>query len=434
MNNLLCVKIFFVFFVLFVGRAEPNLLRCDIPAPIAVLINADTGKVLFDKNGGRICYPASTTKVASVLYVLHKKGKEIDGVVTASQDAVGIVSAQARRHSGKYPSYRLEYGGTHAGIMPGEKLDIRTLLYGTMLVSGNDATNVLAETVSGSIPRFIDELNIFLRAIGCKHTYFTNPHGLTDHRHVTTALDMALIARLAYKNPIFKEVVSTISYQRPQTNKREPFVFYQSNALLKPGKKSYYPYATGIKTGYTNQAGWNLIASAKKGDRDLIAVVFNCDENAKRYRSAVQLFEAAFNEPKQTRKLLSAEYDAFHKELQGAKSNLRAVLQNDLTVCFYPSEEKEFYSDVEWNLVDLPVRQGQIVGSVRLFDMEGNVEASIPLVAAKDVEPTFAYKISGYIKQTQIALKQKRAYFGYGAALGLLGLSFWLVKRKRLKI
>ncbi len=412
------------------ARAEP--LRCEIMAPIAILINAENGKVLFEKNGSQVCHPASMTKLATAFYAMHKNGKDLDKVITASSDAVGTVSSYLRRNSGKHPSYRLEFGGKHVGIKAGEQLDLKTLLYAVMVASGNDASNVLAESISGSVSCFMEELNLFLRAIGCKHTYFTNPHGLPDRKHVTTAYDLALMARFARKNPIFKEIVMTTRYERPQTNKQGSSWLIQTNGLLKPGKY-YYPYATGIKTGYTEQAGFNLVASAQKGDRDLIAVICNCNEISKRYRTAVQLFEAAFNEPKQIRKLLSQEYDLFHKQLEGAKETLHAILETDLAVSFYPSEEREFHPEVQWYSLKLPIKEKDKVGCVQLFDQEGKWEKTVPLLAMKNVDPTFMYRVEKQMDVTAGFIKKKRAYFGYGMALGLIGISLWLVKRKRLK-
>lgn len=432
MKNLFYVKIFFVFVAFGVKEAKSEPLRCDVMAPIAILINAENGKVLFEKNANQVCHPASMTKLATAFYALHKKGGDLNRILTASSDAVGSVSIQMRRNSGKHPSYRLEFGGKHVGIKAGEQLDFKTLLYAVMVASGNDASNVLAESVSGSVPRFMEELNLFLRAIGCKHTYFTNPHGLPDYKHVTTAADLAHMARFAKKNPMFRDIVMTTRYERPQTNKQGSSWLIQTNGLLKPGKY-YYPYATGIKTGYTEQAGFNLVASAQKGDRDLIAVICNCDEVSKRYRTAVQLFEAAFNEPKQIRKLLSQEYDLFHKQLDGAEEVLHAILATDLSISFYPSEEKEFHPQVEWLSLDLPIHEGQEVGCVKLLDQEGRVEKTVSLIASKGVNPTFVYRVQ---KQTNLAtlyMKKKRAYFGYGMALSLLVVSLRLIQRKRLK-
>jgi D-alanyl-D-alanine carboxypeptidase (penicillin-binding protein 5/6) len=405
-------------------------LPCEVSAPIAVLINADTGKVLFEKNGNAICFPASTTKLATALFALHKNTKGLQEPVEASKEALATVSSYLRRESGKHPSYRLEFGGTHMGIKVGEVLDMLTLLYGTMLPSGNDAANVVAEATSGSIATFMQELNDFLRSIGCEKTYFTNPHGLPDERHVTTALDLAKIAFHAEKHPVLKSVVAAKERQRPVTNKQQASKLIQTNALLKPGK-FYYPYATGMKTGYTAQSGYNLIASAEKGDRKVIAVVCHCTELAQRYRSAVQLFEQAFNEVKQTRKLLLKEHDFFPIQLQGAKNRLDAILQEDIIVCSYPSEGKSFHYTVCWLQNDLPIAKGEEVGFIQIVDEENRLEKIVPLVAAKPVLATFSYQAKKKIDKIVFQVKPYRIWFGY--SLG--GLFLWgaFLHRKKIR-
>jgi D-alanyl-D-alanine carboxypeptidase (penicillin-binding protein 5/6) len=158
----------------FLQKGESACLQCELSAPSAVLMNAETGKVLFAKNADVPCYPASTTKMATALYALHQKKDCLQQKIVASKEALMTVSPSVRKRS--HPSYRLEFGGTHIGIKAGEELDYQTLLYGLMLSSGNDAANVIAEFISGSIPQFMQELNLFLQEIGCKNSRFQNPH------------------------------------------------------------------------------------------------------------------------------------------------------------------------------------------------------------------------------------------------------------------
>src|SRR3989304_627075 len=157
------------------GLIEGKQLNVEVSAKSAILINADTGAPLFEKNAHLPCYPASITKVATALYTLEKKSSYLDEVVTAPLDAIATVSPVARRQSGKPPAYRLEFGGTHIGIKAGEELSLRVLLYGLMLPSGNDAANVISHHVSGSIPTFMEEMNSFIRAKGCNETVFYTP-------------------------------------------------------------------------------------------------------------------------------------------------------------------------------------------------------------------------------------------------------------------
>jgi serine-type D-Ala-D-Ala carboxypeptidase (penicillin-binding protein 5/6) len=412
-------------------KADP--LPCDVSAFIAYLINAEDGKVLFSKNGELELHPASTTKIATALYTLQKKNVSLDQVVTVSQESVGAVPVSIRRAKG--PSHRLEFGGTHIGLQVGEKIDLHSLLYGLMLPSGNDAANVIAEAVSGSIPQFMLELNAFLQFIGCKNTHFTNPHGLSDKEHVTTAKDLATMARFALKNPNFRKIVTSKKFIRPMTNKQPETVLAQGNALVKPGSKHYYPHATGLKTGYTAWAGHTIVASAEKGDRSLIAVICHREGVAKRYRSAIQLFETAFNEPKQTRTLFSAEHDLFHKEIEGSKDVLKAALSKDLTVSFYPSEEKKYHSEIEWKNLSLPIEEGTLAGNVLIYDELNRLQEAVPIYAMKKIQPTFLYKAQKAYKKASRGVYDYRAYVAYLIGLTLLfGAFWWIFRRKKVDI
>jgi serine-type D-Ala-D-Ala carboxypeptidase (penicillin-binding protein 5/6) len=428
-NKFFCLILPVFFFAGYMAKISAQPLKCDVSAPIAILINADNGKVLFSKNAETPCHPASTTKIATALYVLLKDTCGFEQKIKASHDAVSIVSQSERRNSGLHPSYRLEYGGTHMGIRLGEELDVKSLLYGLMLSSGNDAANVLAEASCGSITGFMGELNGFLQDIGCTKTSYTNPHGMPDPLHYTTALDLSRIARAAMKHPTFKEIVSSTTYERPKTNKQQGYTLRQSNKLLKPGK-FFYPYATGLKTGYTIKSGFVLVSSASKDDRNLIAVVMKCDEIAKTYRSVTALFETAFNEPKESRKLFSKEYDLFSHKQEGAKQTVQACLKEDVIVSFYPSEEKDFHSEVTWKNLFLPTKEGEEVGSIRLLDQEGNLALLAPIFARADVEPTFSYIVSEKRKKLMAYIKKKKAYGGYLFAGFLLGVPLRRLAKK----
>ena len=125
------------------------------------------------------------------------------------------------------------------GLKAGESMPLKALFYGLMLSSGNDAANVIAEHVSGSVPNFMKELNSYLKSKGIRETSFYNPHGLPHEDHKTTAYDMAMIAKESMKHPFFREVVKTVNYERPQTNKQPPSMLVQSNKLLKSGACFY---------------------------------------------------------------------------------------------------------------------------------------------------------------------------------------------------
>jgi D-alanyl-D-alanine carboxypeptidase (penicillin-binding protein 5/6) len=427
---------FFLISLLLGGISAPRNLSCeqipcDISASVALLINAETGKVLFSRNAEEPLYPASTTKVATALYALHKKSSLLNEMVTVSHDCVSAVPINVRRSSGKHPSYRLEFGGTLMGLKLEEQVDFKTLLYGLLLPSGNDAANVIAETVSGSVSQFMIELNNFLKEIGCHNTYFKNPHGLPDVEHVTTAKDLARMGQMAMKNPFFKQIVSSSKYIKAETNKQPEVILSQHNAIVKPASKYYYPHATGIKTGYTIQAGHTLVASAEKGDRSLIAVVCHKESSEMRFRNTIQLFEAAFKEPKKTRTLFSGIHDSFSKKVEGAKEILKAALAEDVKVSFYPSEEPKYYSQIRWKSHDLPIEAGSFVGEVLVFDDRDVLQETSSLFAVKKLEPTFSYQVQKITKQGRDFLQKHRSYLGYFTALALLSGAILRVTRKR---
>jgi D-alanyl-D-alanine carboxypeptidase (penicillin-binding protein 5/6) len=389
-----CVAIYLFLSPLFLEASTP--LKVDVSAKAAILMNAETGAVLWEKNAHVPRHPASTTKVFTALYALEaveKKGISLEEMVTASQDAACYVQPAVRRTGNQHPPHRLEVGGTHMGLKIGETLPLRVLFYGLMLSSGNDAANVIAEYVSGSIPKFMEELNQYVKAKGCQNTILFTPHGLPHQEHKTTAYDMALIAKEGIKKPLFREIVKTRQYPRPATNKQPEAVLYQHNALVKPGK-FYYSKAIGIKTGYTLDAGYSLVGAAEDTGRKLIVVLFGCENLEDRYKDAIALFEAGFNEKKTARRLFSRGFDLFSHPVEGAKAPLQAYLAQDMELEYYPSEEPVFKTSVTWHVPALPIRTGQKVGEMCILNQEGQLLSSAPIFAAKDVEATFAHQMN----------------------------------------
>ena len=384
------VRFCFLVFPLFLSAASP--LKVEVTAKAAILVNAETGAVLWEKNANTPLFPASITKMITALYAVEKKGAFLDEGVTASPDAVLTVPSTVRRSaSGGHPPYRLEFGGTHMGIKVDEVLPLRALIYGLMLTSGNDAANVIAEYVSGNVLTFMEELNAFVRAKGCKNTALYTPHGLPWEEHKTTAFDMAILAREFLKNGFLREVVKSSQFIRPQTNKQTESILHQHNALVKPGKQFYYPKAIGIKTGYITAGGYTLVSAAEDGSRKLIAVVLGCEKIEHRYMDAIALFETGFNEKKVYRTLFSKGFDLFSHQVSGGEIPLQAYLSDDVILEYYPSEEPVFKTAVIWQPPALPIEPGQVVGQMQITS-QGKVLAGAPIYAVRKVEGTFSYR------------------------------------------
>lgn len=377
----------YIFFLIFVsifsgGNAKP--LQVTVGAEAAILMNADTGAILFEKQPYDLHYPASTTKIATALYVLHHK-KDLNAMVKASQEALATVTQEAKRKSGyKIPSYWQEPDGTHIGLKKDEELSVLDLLKGLMICSGNDASNVLAEHAEGTVPQFIEKLNPFLKELGCKNTNYTNPHGLHDPQHQTTAYDLAIMTKEALKDPIFREIVSQTRFLRPKTNKQKAVTLLQSNRLLRQGKY-YYPKAIGVKTGNHSKAKKTFVGAAKSNDRTLIVVLLKNQDRDMMFKDAIKLFDAAFNQPKVHHVLLKAGPQKFEKLLQKGNRKLQTSLSEDLSLDYYPAEDPKAKCLLYWGVLQLPIQKDQPVAELHLVSADGKMLKKATLLAAEGV-------------------------------------------------
>ena len=248
----------------------------------AILITEDRGEVIFEKDPDTIRYPASTTKILTVLLGITLVD-DLYQTVTVSETAMNIPDDSSTM-----------------GLHVDEENRFIDVLYGTMMLSGNDGANVIAETVSGSIPRFVDLMNETAAAFGCESTHFVNAHGYHDDNHYTTARDMALIARQAMQNETFREIAGAVTWQIPRTNKtRARTITTKSEYMLtgteeKPNKY-YYQYATGIKTGSHSHSGYCFAGSATKDGVSLISVVLFTGKRA-RWADTIKLMNYGFSQ------------------------------------------------------------------------------------------------------------------------------------------
>jgi D-alanyl-D-alanine carboxypeptidase (penicillin-binding protein 5/6) len=394
-----CSKLFFsAFFLVAFAHPLSAKINVEVSAEAAIMIDADSGAILYEKNSRKLHFPASTTKVATALYALHK-GVDLNNQVTAEQESIASISPE-RKVSGnyKFPSYWVEMRSSHIGIKTGEILSYRDLFYGLMLPSGNDAANVIAQSVSGTIPAFMDELNLYVQSLGCTQTHFTNPHGLHHPEHRTTAYDMALIAKEALKNATFCQVVSTVQYEKPKTNKQEATTFLQKNKLLRKGEY-YYPEAIGVKIGYTTIALNNIVSAASHEGRRVIVILLHDGEKGGIFRDSIKLFDAAFKEKKVQRILLETGPQKYTLKIEGAQAPVKTYLTDQIAVEYYPSEEPVMKARILWDKLQLPVEKDQHVGELQLVDGEGKLLQQVPVYAQEMVEkqrtlPTWIYFVA----------------------------------------
>ncbi len=262
---------------------KPEDLSADqLYAVSAILVSSETGEVIFEKNADELRAPASTTKILTVLLAIQNMD-DLEQMVTVSDYAVALPDDSSTM-----------------GLQAGEEIPFIDVLYGTILLSGNDGANVIAETVCGSVPVFVDLMNRTVQTYGCENTHFANPHGLDDPYHYSTARDLAVITREAMKNETFRKIVSTVEYQISRTNKQRARTIRVRNPYLREDdsenlKKYYYPDSNGVKTGTTSGAGYCFVGSAERDSVGLISVVLFTGNRA-RWADTIKLMNYGFSQ------------------------------------------------------------------------------------------------------------------------------------------
>lgn len=249
----------------------------NLKAKSAVLIDAKTGIIVYEKNKDAKSYPASTTKILTALIAIENTKKT--DILTHSHNAI----------------FNIGQGSSHIGMRENEQITMEQALNGVLLASANEVCMAIAEKVSGSVDNFVNLMNKRAKEIGTKNTHFANPHGFHDDNHYTTSYDMALIMQEAIKNLDFLNYISTTTYKIPTTNiVNEERILHNSNKLIQKTSPHYYQYCVGGKTGYTNEAGNTLVTYAKKDNIELIAVVMQ-DEGTSVYDDTKKLYEYGFS-------------------------------------------------------------------------------------------------------------------------------------------
>ncbi len=267
LSLLVCLTSFFFAMHVSPVLAETELTESSMNGLSAILIDATTGEVLFQKNPDEKLYPASITKIATGILAIEQGNPE--DIVTVSKKARGVE-------------------GTRVYLAEGERVTMEKLEYGLLMNSGNDAAIAIAEHMSGSTEAFGERLTAYVKEkAGVTNTNFTNPHGLHDDNHYTTAADMAKIARYAMQNPTFRKIVAT--KRLPWNGAEWQTVIVNHNKLLND-----YEGATGIKNGFTDEAHSTLVGSAKRGQTELIAVTMKADTSAATYKDITQMLDYGF--------------------------------------------------------------------------------------------------------------------------------------------
>lgn len=342
-----------------------------------------TGKILYEKNAKEKRFPASTTKIMTAILALEHRS--LTDTATVSYDAIFTV-----------PS-----GYSHANLQLDEVLTIEQLLNVLLIPSANDAANVIAEDIAGSVESFASMMNTKAKEIGCENTNFVNPNGVHDENHYSTAYDLALIGRYAMKNDTFRKLVSTVRYTLPTTNKydKENRIFVNTNRLINEKSGQYYKYATGIKTGYTDAAGNCIVASAKRDDMELICVIMGAGNdlttNINKFDDCISLFNFGFGNYKY--ETLCKANNVFKvvspRNASKDTKSLNVLYETDIDALV---DTNTISTDLlpEVRLDDnlkAPITKGSVVGSVS-YTIDG-INYTTNLIAGQDILANSTFSI-----------------------------------------
>ena len=411
-----------LFFNLFISSSFASPIEPDISAEAAILIEIDSGEILYEKNANAPMYPASTTKIMTALLALEHLN--LEDKITVPED-MGPADGSAMY------------------LLPGEVFTVRELLDGLLVKSANDAAVLLARTISGDIQSFATLMNQRAKDIGCTNTSFVNPNGLHDPSHTISAHDMALIAREAMKNATFRELVSQVNVtldETPQTPEKR--YFRNTNRFLWSTSKIIYnneyipikyEVVDGIKTGYTEEAGNCLVSSGKKNNIRVISVVFKA---------------SGYDVYRDSRLLLDYGFDNFEKKTlikkdtvlgsqpinYSSQGSLEYGTKEDFVVPYLKSSLPVYNTKIMLNDLKLPISKGDIVGKLVISNDKSTNE--LTLFALNNVESIFNLN---FIKQiftynSSSILK----YLGYSlSSLFVLFIGFryyvYCKRKKRLK-
>ncbi|MDO4544941.1 MAG: D-alanyl-D-alanine carboxypeptidase family protein [Bacillota bacterium] len=363
-------------------KASAQIDWADAPSvsgTSAIMIDAGSGEILYEKNAYEQRDPASITKILTCLVVLETM--ELDQEITVSKDA--------------------DDTGHNMASKAGEVFTVEQLLYAMMVYSANDAAEILALAAGGSMENFCQLMNERAVRCGAENTNFTNANGLNTYgqeNHKTTAYDIAMISKEAMKNQMFRKLVSTVKYTIPATDLSEKRVFRSTNACLYienetleiDGQERPFKYkgANGIKTGYTSVAGRCFCGSAKRGSTELIAVVLNSPEDEDRFADVIKLWDYGFSKYSTYVAAKSKEAVDEVRVKRGDKSKVAISVSEDLDITFNKGYDRDaITTEIALNEdITAPVAKGDELGTITVRNEDGDAVAQVPLLAMEKVE------------------------------------------------
>lgn len=329
----------------------------SLSAKSAILIQASTGKILYSKNPREKLANASTTKILSTLITLDQPNLDEEFVV--DKDAIKIE-------------------GSSMGLVEGDIVTLRTLAYGMMLPSGNDASNAAAVRIAGSIHEFAKLMNQYARTIGMKNSNFVTPSGLDDNDHYTTAEDLALLMRYAMQNASFREITKSKTARLKYGNPPYDRTLVNHNKLL-----NSYEYAVGGKTGFTSNAGRCLVSAATKDDLTLIAVTLNASSD---WDDHTQMYNYGFNYIKPIS--INVDVNDLTVQVVGGESETLNVAPLESSVNVFV--EQQDISNLKQKIIlepfyYSPIMENDVIGEIQYL-LDDNLVGKVTLLAKESID------------------------------------------------
>lgn len=330
-----------------------------------ILITADSGKIVFEKEKDKRVSVASMTKMVAQIIILEEVEKgniKWDDVVTVSRNASDM-------------------GGSQIYLEEGEKISVEDLMKGISVASGNDATVAMAEYISGTEEKFVKRMNKKVKELGLKNTHFTNATGLDVEDHYSSSYDMAMIAReLVVNHPKILEF-SSIYEDYLRENTKNKFWLVNTNKLI-----SFYEGADGLKTGHTDAAGYCLAATAKRNDLRLIAIVLGEKDSKVRNTETMALLDYGFNNVKLKRILDKGTVVKKIKVTKADKDVIKVKLKNNLNVVEnVDSNNKNYKFNVKVNDINIPLKKNTTVGKIEVL-YKGKLVSTGELTVDEDIQ------------------------------------------------
>ena len=380
-------KIFIILFLIlltllnftFVFAAEEQLEIPNITANSYIVIDNKTNKVLYNKNENKKMYPASTTKILTAIITLENCN--LDDTVTASYDAVMSIPE----------------GYSTANIQIGEKLTVEQLLEVLLVHSANDAANVLAEFIGGSIDSFVNMMNTKLNELGANNSHFTNAYGLHDENHYTTAKDLAKIMQYCLKNETFRKISGQASCAISATNKYGTRSYSSTNELLDSSSSSYYNYLISGKTGFTTQSQGCLVSAAFRDNLELVGVVLY---SSSRFADTRRIYDYAYSNYS-IKDIINSNDMVTSIKVSGATKEIEDLnLLSSKKISALVNNNLELTLDPEISLnekISAPIEEGDILGKAT-YTIDG-ISYETNLIAEHHVEKSnlILYVTCGFI-------------------------------------